>query len=177
MGKTKKAQIVHLDSLIHQCGYHFNGGINGGHSCSHPKVKDNEGLCFSFSCPLAVEASLADIRRHDRQLYRSCRENADAADVKQAGGEDGYCPASQTGEDWMLWDGDSAGRALLKKQRRITQLLTARERQCVLGLAASHRKPQLATKKDGAILLWQDDLDDPTIQCYSVIRPMRRNKK
>ena len=177
MGKTKKAQIIHLDSLIHQCGYHFDGGINGGHSCSHQKVGDYEGQCFSFSCPLAVEASLADIRRHDRQLYRSCIEDAGATDVERAGGEDGYCPASQVGDDWMLWGGDCAGMALLKKQRRIVQLLTTRERQCVLGLTESHRKPQLVIKQDNSISLEQNDLDEPTRRVSSVIRPMRRKKK
>ena len=67
-----KPIIVGIDDLMRVCGY-ANGEthVNNHYGCDHPDqeetdidrdTKKEQGKCYSFSCPLAGECDLQDLK-------------------------------------------------------------------------------------------------------------------
>jgi hypothetical protein len=92
-------KILHLNDLASFCGYfESETGINNGYGCTHPENEIQEeyedgkkmGKCYSFSCPIASEADLEDLKTHDKGLYEIWKD-------------EGYDP-SDCGGNLMLYD-------------------------------------------------------------------------
>ncbi len=104
-----KGIVVHIDELTKVCGY-FNSGtpVNNFYGCNHPDCEENEivgikkdgsqvrfpkkikhkisqGKCYSFSCPIASECDLEDLKEHDTDLYNEWK-NAEY-DPSESGAE------------------------------------------------------------------------------------------
>lgn len=67
-------KIVPLDDV--QCGKCFVGGtyLNGGYGCIFGD-KDDRYKCYSWNCPFAVSADLADIRELEPDSFNEVAEN------------------------------------------------------------------------------------------------------
>lgn len=84
-------EIVHIDELTNVCGYFTNRtDANNHYGCNHPDQDEFEmmyrneddytsrigrgtrvkqGMCYSWSCPLATECDLQDLKEHDPERY------------------------------------------------------------------------------------------------------------
>lgn len=83
--------LEHIDNLAQDCGLFFIGEENGGHCCkSKSKLKDEEGRCYAFACPLAVEADLEDMKKYDEDVYREWKEHEDKTGHSPEGSGAGY---------------------------------------------------------------------------------------
>lgn len=92
-------KIIHIDELVCKCG-HFNSetNVNNGYGCNHPEQEEKEkdwdgniqGKCYSFSCPLASEADLEDMKKYDKDLYKEYKNEE-------------YDP-TESGAQYMLYD-------------------------------------------------------------------------
>lgn len=95
MDTISKSIVVELDALCSVCGYFTTQtDTNNRYGCNHPeneeyemlwkdtngfthrgyendptKPKTKQGKCYSFSCPLAVECDLQDLKEHDKYYY------------------------------------------------------------------------------------------------------------
>lgn len=103
MGYKKiKPKLIHLDDLVRVCGL-FNGesNKNNGYGCiSRSKRKDNPGECHYFDCPIAVTASLKELKDFDRDLYEQYLPNF-KKELKKGESEEHLFP-HQVGSDWMV---------------------------------------------------------------------------
>lgn len=95
-------KLITLNDLARQCGYfeRTDDIDNNGYTCLHDDQtqRDNGiGLCLSRSCPVAIRASMADLRRLDADLYiQYCDEFPDDEDTPDGG------------EDWMVIESEVA---------------------------------------------------------------------
>ena len=72
--------LQHFDKLAQECGLFSDTELNNGYGClSKSKDKSEPGCCFQSDCPLAYDASLEDLRKHDTHLYEEYK--ADPGDV------------------------------------------------------------------------------------------------
>lgn len=89
-------KLVTLDDLTSECGYFGTGALyfsddipNNGYACSHPEQEEKcrgFGLCFSWSCPIAYEATMSDLRELGDDLYRQyASENPHDDDIPRGG--------------------------------------------------------------------------------------------
>jgi len=68
--------LIHLDDLVKCCGYFattkYRDGTwkNNGYGCTHRGKKGEPGKCFSFDCPVAVNADYEDMLKHDPELAK-----------------------------------------------------------------------------------------------------------
>ena len=84
-------KVVHIDELANVCGYFATQtDANNGYGCNHPdqeefemlyqdnkgythredkEPKVKQGKCYSWSCPLATECDLEDLREHSPEYY------------------------------------------------------------------------------------------------------------
>jgi len=69
-------KIIPLNDV--QCGKCFVGGtyLNGGYGCIFGD-KDDSFKCYSWNCPFAVSADLADIRKLEPDSFNEVAENFD----------------------------------------------------------------------------------------------------
>ena len=93
--------IVELDSLMSVCGYGTSQtDANNGYGCNHPdqeefemlyedkdgythrgyeedetKKETRQGKCYSWSCPLAHECDLQDLKENDAELYEEWKDS------------------------------------------------------------------------------------------------------
>lgn len=71
-------KAVLFEVFAYQCPFSYTfgkGNINNGYNCKHPKQENVEdvgykgkkkcGLCYSFSCPLGIEAEQQDLTDKD----------------------------------------------------------------------------------------------------------------
>lgn len=83
------AKVVPLDDLCSVCGYFTSQtDANNHYGCNHPEQSETDacteingyyaydkhgaiqmGKCYSFSCPLATECDLEDLRDHSKDYY------------------------------------------------------------------------------------------------------------
>lgn len=83
------AKVVPLDELCSVCGYFTSQtDANNHYGCAHPEQSETDacteidgyyaydkhgaiqmGKCYSFSCPLATECDLEDLRDHSKDYY------------------------------------------------------------------------------------------------------------
>lgn len=79
-----KGKIVHINELTDICGF-FNSTtqVNNGYGCDHPNqietdidqnTHKEQGKCYSFSCPLANEADLSDLKEYDIYAYEEWKD-------------------------------------------------------------------------------------------------------
>ena len=95
---TPTAKLISLNDLSNECGYFGTGKLffdahvpNDGYICNHPAQEETEagfGLCHRWSCPLARQATMADLRELDADLYRQYSPEFPADDDVPSGGED-----------------------------------------------------------------------------------------
>ena len=95
---TPTAKLISLNDLANECGYFGTGTLffdahvpNDGYICNHPAQEETEagfGLCHRWSCPLARQATMADLRELDADLYRQYADEFPADDDVPSGGED-----------------------------------------------------------------------------------------
>jgi len=77
--KTEK-KLIYLDDLTRRCGYFattkYRDGSwkNNGYGCTHRGNKDEPGKCFSFCCPVAVNADYEDLLELDPELAKEYEE-------------------------------------------------------------------------------------------------------
>lgn len=84
-------EIVHIDELTNVCGYFTDRtDANNHYGCNHPDqeefemmyqdeegytertgrgMKVKQGMCYAWSCPLATECDLQDLKEHDPERY------------------------------------------------------------------------------------------------------------
>lgn len=84
-------KVVEIDELSDVCGYFTNQtDANNHYGCNHPdqdefemmyqdedgytsrtgkETKVKQGMCYSWSCPLATECDLQDLKEHDQERY------------------------------------------------------------------------------------------------------------
>jgi len=102
--------IVELNDLCSVCGFfNKNTEINNGYGCNHPDQQETEyailkdghtfrpigvvypekavtqGKCYSFSCPLAEECDLQDLKENDIDRYNEWKDAE--FDPSEAGAE------------------------------------------------------------------------------------------
>lgn len=83
------AKVVPIDNLCRICGYFTSQtDANNHYGCTHPEQSETDpcteingyyaydkhgatqmGKCYSFSCPLATECDLEDLRDHSKDYY------------------------------------------------------------------------------------------------------------
>lgn len=74
--------LLSIFSLAKECGLFFSGEENGGYCCnSRSKTKSDPGCCYAFDCPLASEANLEDLKKHDEGLYKEYKEHYDKNNI------------------------------------------------------------------------------------------------
>lgn len=95
-------RLIDLDELVMSCGlFTSDTELNNGYGCkSRSKHKSERGRCFSFDCPLANEADLSDLKKHDETLYEEYREYFKEA-LSNGASEEDLLPA-QSGSYWMI---------------------------------------------------------------------------
>jgi hypothetical protein len=101
-------QVIILNDLATVCGYFTHG--DSGYCCLHPLQKErenDEGKCFSFSCPIAYEADLASIRPLDLKLYEEVKREF-TKDLERGAREEDCSPALYGG-NWMIWESEPEG--------------------------------------------------------------------
>lgn len=100
-----KAKIIDIDTLCSVCGYFTsNTDANNHYGCNHPDQEEYEdcykdedgythrsdkepqvkqGKCYSFSCPLAHECDLQDLKENNSEYYEDYKdaENPDCLDA------------------------------------------------------------------------------------------------
>lgn len=68
-GVLEMEKLISLDGLERICPYFYCGESFGGYNCNHPECEDSqdgkEGICASWSCPLAYGAEYPDVKRFD----------------------------------------------------------------------------------------------------------------
>ena len=83
---NNKTVLIQIDDLMYECSYSYqdDANINSGYNCKHPdqeelEIINNEkiGKCYSWSCPLAPQADLQDMKELDQDLYNEYKESAD----------------------------------------------------------------------------------------------------
>ncbi len=81
-----KTVLIQIDNLMAECVYSYqdDSGINSGYNCNHLDQEEFEtinnkkiGKCYSWSCPLAPQADLQDMKELDQDLYEEYKESAD----------------------------------------------------------------------------------------------------
>jgi len=84
-------ELIDLDDLTRICGYFdSDSDANNGYGCIHPEnIKDNEGECHSYSCPVAVEAEYEDMLELDPKLAEQYQQDYE---------KHGFIKS-----DWMRW--------------------------------------------------------------------------
>ena len=90
-------KIVEINSLCRVCGYFTSAtDVNNHYGCTHPEQEETEtcteidgylaydkngaikmGKCYSFSCPLATQADVKDLRTHDKEWAKQYKEATD----------------------------------------------------------------------------------------------------
>jgi len=76
MSKKPEPKLIYLDDLIKRCGYfNANTQLNNGYGCKHRGNKDEPGKCFSFCCPVAVNADYEDLLKLDPELAKEYEES------------------------------------------------------------------------------------------------------
>ncbi len=88
-------KIIHLDELVDICGYFTsNTSVNNGYGCKHKDQEEIDtcsyinkphGKCYSWSCPLANEADLQDMKNHNMDLYNDWKD--EKYDPSEMGGQ------------------------------------------------------------------------------------------
>jgi len=77
-------KIIHIDELTDICGF-FNSEtrVNNCYGCNHPDQESSDidedtglrqGKCYSFSCPVATEADLQDLKELDAERYEEWKD-------------------------------------------------------------------------------------------------------
>jgi hypothetical protein len=69
--KNINPRIIDIDNFINECGlFTSNTDLNNGYGCkSKSKDKCEKGKCYSWDCPLAVEADEQAFKDVDSNLY------------------------------------------------------------------------------------------------------------
>lgn len=93
-------ELIQINDLCCQCGFFYNdkSWINNGYNCNHPDCDEREdddkgnsiGRCHTWSCPIATEADLHDLKRLDESLYQEYKDSAD---------KEGHIDS-----DWMVFE-------------------------------------------------------------------------
>jgi len=88
-------KIIHIDEMISVCGYFTSDTtVNNGYGCVHPDQESKgidfrtnkiHGKCYAFSCPLAHEADLQDMKELDNDLYEEWKK--EEYDPTEMGGD------------------------------------------------------------------------------------------
>lgn len=90
-------KVVHIDELANVCGYFTTKtDINSGYGCNHPeqecfeiayqddegytRIEDKEpkvkqGRCHCYSCPLATECNLEDLKKYSPEDYDDWKDH------------------------------------------------------------------------------------------------------
>lgn len=79
--KVIEPVLTTIDDLSTECGlFHTGPNVkNGGYGCaSRSKDKQEPGCCFAFDCPLAHQADLEDLKKHDDVLYEQYKDEPGA---------------------------------------------------------------------------------------------------
>lgn len=95
-----RVEIMPVDDFMCECGYGTSKtDANNGYGCNHPdneeyemlwkdedgythrgyedddtKPKTKQGKCYAFSCPLAGQCSLDDLKQYDKEQYDEVME-------------------------------------------------------------------------------------------------------
>ena len=79
-----KRKIIHIDEMVEKCGFFTsNTNVNNSYGCKHPdqeeidedyETKKPHGKCYAWSCPLANEADLEDMKELDKDLYNEWKD-------------------------------------------------------------------------------------------------------
>lgn len=98
--KNIKPELIYLDDLVLKCGlFTSDTDLNNGYGCkSKSKIKDEPGKCYGFDCPLASEASLADLKKHDEYLYNEHKQNFNHNQLK----DEDNCFPDDYGSSWLI---------------------------------------------------------------------------
>lgn len=92
-------QLIIINRLARICGYaNHETDVNNGYGCNHIDCRDvvidengkEQGRCYTFSCPIAHEADLEDLRNLDHDLYQEHKGDA--------------LPDGTIEDDWMVYD-------------------------------------------------------------------------
>ena len=89
-------KVVEIDELASVCGYFTTEtDANNHYGCNHPDQEEFEmmyrtedgytsrsgrgtrikqGMCYSWSCPLATECDLQDLKEHDLERYECWKD-------------------------------------------------------------------------------------------------------
>ena len=88
-------KIIHIDEMVEICGFFTTDiEVNNGYGCKHPEQEETDidhctwkehGKCYSWSCPLANEADLEDMKEYDMKLYEDWKD--ERADPTEMGGQ------------------------------------------------------------------------------------------
>src|SRR5690554_6333294 len=94
-------RLIHADDLIKECGYFFCGEENNGYCCSHPENEEAPGCCYTWACPIAVEADIQDMRELDPGLAKEYEKE----------GKEGWKGEWTVGSGWMrMFDFDKEAK-------------------------------------------------------------------
>lgn len=88
-------KIIHIDEMVEICGFFTTETtVNNGYGCKHPNQEETDvdfrtdkkhGKCYCWSCPLANEADLQDMKKLDQELYDDWKD--EEYDPTEMGGE------------------------------------------------------------------------------------------
>ena len=89
-------KVVEIDELASVCGYFTTEtDANNHYGCNHPDQEEfdmmyrnedgytsrigrgtriKQGMCYSWSCPLATECDLQDLKEHDLERYECWKD-------------------------------------------------------------------------------------------------------
>jgi len=70
--------LIDIDNLSGECGLFCTGDNipNGGYGCASKfKNKQEPGCCNSWDCPLAYNATIDDLKKHDSILYEQYKDD------------------------------------------------------------------------------------------------------
>jgi hypothetical protein len=94
-------QLITINALARRCGY-FNSdtNVNNGYGCDHPNQEqtdldengEEQGKCYSFSCPIAYEADYEDLQKLDPDLAEEYKDDK--------------LPDGTIESDWVVWERD-----------------------------------------------------------------------
>lgn len=83
MGYRKiKPVLINFAAVVKECGLRArDDDYPCGHHCgSKSKDKSYPERCYPFDCPLASEATLANLKKHDPDLYEEYKDEYEGRD-------------------------------------------------------------------------------------------------
>lgn len=95
-----KPILAELESFRYQCGL-YDLDSEEDWVCKSKNRTKEQGVCLSFECPLASEAGLDDLKKHDKALYEEHKKNF-KKELEAGQPEEECVPSADYGSHWMI---------------------------------------------------------------------------